>query len=358
MRAAQYSYHGGKNNILPGHYPAWNMNVASLDISSAYPFAMSLLPSFSKADLYKKARAKIDDKRTYNNGVARLGVYLISGVADNCKWPSLFDLSFNPIRGDFTNVWVHSADLNAAITNDEVKLRSISGYYYDVANDKWPSPFKAFVDDFYKKKEDATDPVRRYLFKTVLNSLYGKFIQTTKKEDEETGDHYYEAGGMYHPFIASSITAHTRGYIHQLEHEFSAIHTATDGIFAPNKKTLTTKLRGFNKANGVDKGLGSVKLEAEGDLLLLRNKLYILYNDVGGFSSKYLKDKTIIKYAMHGFQNSIYELEKLIITNKRKYTTNRPNQLRESLKSKGVKVPNNFETRDMVLRIGPIQVIK
>jgi hypothetical protein len=318
---------------------------------------MSELPSFSVAALYKKAFVRAGDKRTFANGVPKFGVYKISGNAQDCIYPSLFDKGFNPIRGVFNDVWVNGFDLNAALTAGEVNLKDIVGYYYDYHNDKHASPFNAFVTDFYRRKEAATDPVNRYMYKTVLNSLYGKFIQTTRKEDEATGETIYEAGGMYHPFIASAITAHTRSYIHDIEHTFQAIHTATDGIFAPNKKALGRSLTNYNKARGTVNGLGSLKHEASGDLLLLRNKLYILYSDTeGAISSKYFKNKLINKYALHGFQNSVYELELLVASHRRKYSTTRPNQLRESLKSKGVKVPNNFETRAMLLKIGSIGV--
>ena len=353
---AQQSYHGGKNNVLPGHYPMWHQDVVSLDISSAYPFAMSQLPSFSNEQLYKRARIKASDRRSYNRGVPKFGVYQISGNAAHCNWPSLFDRGFNPISGKFRDVWVNGFDLNAALAAGEVKLTQIAGYYYDHRLDRFESPFNKFVSDFYERKETATDPVSRYMYKTVLNSLYGKFIQTTRKEDETTGETIYEAGGMYHPFIASAITAHTRNYIHDIEHTFNAIHTATDGIFAPNRRTLSRDLKSYNKQKDHKEGLGSLKFEAAGDLLLLRNKLYILYSDQGKISSKYFAGKSIAKHALHGFQSNVYELEKLVASNRRKYESTRPNQLRESLKSKGVKVPNNFETRSMVLKVGPISV--
>jgi hypothetical protein len=356
MIGAQQSYHGGKNNLIPNSSPMWHLDVASLDISSAYPFAMSQLPSFSNPDLYKQAKVKAGDKRTYSNGVHKFGVYYISGSTSNCDYPSLFDLKFKPIRGRFENVWVNGFDLNAALKAHEVKLTAIKGFYYDQERDRYESPFNKFVTDFYQRKEGATDPIQRYMYKTVLNSLYGKFIQTTRKEDETTGETIYEAGGMYHPFIASCITAHTRNYIHNVEHSFSAIHTATDGVFAPNSKTMARDLSAFNKANETTEGLGSLKHETSGDLLLLRNKLYILYSDKGSISSKFFKNKTIGKYALHGFQSSVYTLEELVAASRRKYQTTRPNQLRESLKSKGVKIPNNFETRDMILKIGPIVV--
>src|SRR3970040_1691474 len=45
IHAALASYHGGKNNVIPGAGPAWHVGVSAFDISSAFPYAMAQLPS-------------------------------------------------------------------------------------------------------------------------------------------------------------------------------------------------------------------------------------------------------------------------------------------------------------------------
>jgi hypothetical protein len=292
--------------------------------------------------------------------VPPLGVYQISGHADTCDWPVIFEHGFQPIQGKFTNVWVQGVELNEALRSGEIYISSIRGHYYEQEKDKRPSPFKAYCDHFYKLKQAATDPVLRYMYKLILNSVYGKFIQTKKgtriiytdididiKATQEVQP--LEAGGMFHPFIATAITAHTRAYIHQLEHAHKAFHTATDGIYTRYKRPKKVPMAPRS-------GLGKLEIENTGDLVLLRNKCYILYNKRGKTKSQYFKGKRIIKFAKHGFQGSVYDLEKCVAHGTRRYKHTRPNRLRESLK-RGLAV-NEFVERNAILKVGPIPVIQ
>lgn len=355
--AALQSYHGGKNNVIPNAVPKWHMDVSAFDISSAYPFAMSQLPSFENAKSYRRITYKRGSKP---KSVPEYGIYRISGNASDCKWPVIFNHSFNPIRGRFADIWVHGFEVNEALRSGEILVTKIYGHMYDVDKDKGTPALKKYVDEFYQRKQIEKDKVLRYMYKTILNTLYGKFIQTRKSMRSE----YYEidpvelesmkqseymelkAGGMFHPFIASCITAHTRAYIHRIEHEYQAIHTATDGIYT-KKKTIKT-IRGYPK-----RGLGSLTIEGRGDLCLLRNKCYILYSENGELKSQYFRGKRIAKFAKHGFQGTVYDLERLIAHNKRKYTVNKPNRLRQSIQ-RGLQV-NEFVERDMLLKVAPIQ---
>ena len=353
--AALNSYHGGKNNVVPDACPAWHMDVTSMDIKSAYPLSMSQLPSMSYVKFYKRYRL-VRNCRAVNALVPPLGVYKCSGIAEQCDWPVIFTHNFKPIQGRFTDVWIQGAEINEALRSGEVRLTKIRGHYYEFERDNRPSPFKAYTDHFYELKETEKDPVRKYGYKLNLTSLYGKFIQTRKNQKviytDVDGNETVEAGeviaaGMFHPFIATAITAPTRVYIHRMEHEYKAFHTATDGIFTNRKRVI--RINGYPT-----RGLGSVNIEARGDLCLLRNKCYILYGDNGNTKSQYFHGKRIVKFAKHGFQGTIYDMEKLIATNRRKYKASRPNRLRESLKQ-GLAV-NDFVEREYMLKIGQIRV--
>lgn len=345
MAGSLASYHGGVNRVRREAAPGWHANVNGWDLSSAYPAAMRNFPSFCNASLYKSARGnkfKIDS-------ATALGVYKVSGVARECDWPALFDHNFEPIQGKFTDVWVHGYELTAAIEANEVSVKSFKGFFYDHESDTKPSPFKGFVDDKYLAKSTAEDPVIRHKEKITMNGVTGKFIQT-QVDHIRINDRLVSlprAGGLYHPFIASSITAHTRARIHGLEHKVEAIHTATDGVFADSKKKIKP---------GV--GLGSVQLESKGDLALLRNKLYILYSDEpakGSYPSKVFPGKHICKAARHGYQGTIFQLEEMIAHGHRHYSVTKPNQLKSSLKSGAI--PNNFETKTRRLNVGPMRVM-
>lgn len=345
-KAALFSYHGGKNNMLADAAPAWHRPVTSYDISSAYPYAMTQLPSFTKANCFGSVRVF----RPRSISVPDIGVYRVSGSIADCAWPSLFAHDFKALRGKFSDVWVHGYELNEALRSDEVKLSKICGFIYDVDRDPGnETSFSKFVKTFYALKAAAPTPTHRFLYKVILNSISGKFIQTREVELERGGHHVMErqASGLFHPFIASSITAHTRATIHKMEHHANALHTATDGIFAPGKVR-----NGFDFAPA--KGLGSITAEAEGELCLLRGKCYVLHTkDEVGYKSFCRSGWHVAKLAMHGFQGSPKQFEELIFSDRRKYQVERPYRLREALKSGYT--PNKFVKRDLVLKVPPLK---
>jgi hypothetical protein len=347
------SYHGGKNNVVKGAAPAWHLGVSSMDISSAYPYAMSVLPSFGDERLYKRMPLA---KRAPRD-VEPFGVYQVSGTAEASDWPVLFTHGFEPIEGKFADTWVQGFELAEALRSGKVKVSRIRGHYYNADKDNRESALRAFVLHFYDLKQREKDPVLRYMYKIILNALYGKFIQTRKSEkviltdidaNETVEASEVVAGGMFHPFIASAITAHTRAYMHRIEYAHKAFHTATDGIFT--RATKPKRIAGFPT-----RGLGALTLEyADAELCLLRNKCYILYHRDGKLVSQFFKGKRIAKYAKHGFQGTVYDLERMIAHGGRRYTASRPNRLREALK-RGLRV-NEFVTRPYVLKVGKIKV--
>lgn len=341
MVGAAASYHGGVNRVRPDCAPAWHKPVTSIDMSSAYPKAMHEFPSFEKADGYEAFRVRGNIRKL--GSVPAHGIYRISGNAANCDWPALFDHNFDPLQGRFKDIWVTGHELNAARDSDELVLESIRGYYYE--GDTGYSPFAEFVDFFYRMKSEAKDPVMRYMYKIMLNALTGKFIQTSPDYTLVDGQlvKINRAGGLYHPFVASLITGHTRAHMHAAEHKYEAIHTATDGIFAP----------GICKADA-KKELGAFVVEGQGDLALFRNKLYILYTDKeteDTYPSQVFAGKHILKCARHGFQGRVADLERMIITkpDERKYKRNAPIKLKTAL-AKG-EVPNKFVISERKLNI-------
>lgn len=335
MVGAAASYHGGVNRVRPNAHPAWHLNVSALDISSAYPHAMNSFPAFDDPKGYKKFKGRGSIK-----AVPPMGIYCVSGLSAACDWPALFNHNFEGIEGKFSDTWVTGFELNEALASGETRLKKITGYHY--SSKEGYSPFHAYVQDFYRLKSEAGDPVMRYMYKILLNALTGKFIQTSPDYTLADGRlvKIKRAGGLYHPFIASLITGHTRATIHQLEHKYQAIHTATDGIFVP----------------GVQKGakqktLGAVVCEGRGDLALFRNKLYIFYTDEGGedsYPSNVFKGRYIQKIARHGFQGTYADLERMLVTPDRNYRVNKPIKLKTAIKQN--ETPNKFVTMDRKLR--------
>lgn len=362
--AALLSYHGGKNNVTVER--GWYEGVSSIDISSAYNASMRDLPAFSNIDLYKRVKFA---RGRFPKQVNPWGVYCVSGTLSDCKWPVVFSHAFKPLRGSISDIWVQGIELNEALASDELKLSSITGHCYDADKDHQAPGLRHFVDTFYELKENAGEPVQRYMYKTIGNSVYGKFIQTRKR-----GTHAYTdvdaevtvnaadlvAGGMFHPFIASAITATTRARIHRLEHHYKALHTATDGIFTQERVRFCRDRSESDLHPTKQTHIGDLTLEAgNATLLLVRNKCYVLYVDEPGkktIPSKVFKGRHIRKEARHGFQGTVSELEQMVKTGRRDYFVNRPRKLKEAIRS-GLR-PNEFVKKKMTLRIGAIGVQK
>jgi hypothetical protein len=354
-RASEHSYHGGKNGFYcnTGLYK----NVFGLDIISAYPHAMSIMPSFSNIDLYYEYESKgpVDEVPNY-------GVYKIYGELKDCKYPIIFNAGFKRAE-KLDGIWVTGWELNEAIRAKEVNLSNCYGFFYDAESDNVVSPFKMFVEEFYTKKDKAKNDVDRQFYKVILNSLYGKFIQTNKSLSRflnyeiETGEisntKQIKAGAMYNPFIASLITGHTRAMIHKYEHRYNALHTATDGI-------ITTKTLKKSSTK-----LGGLKQEFNNDVYIVRNKLYLIYSEIDFYTdkltkkkvkrqkSKVVKGKYIEKFAFHGFQGNADDLENIILKIEKgdlsdlTYSKIRRNTLKDGL-NRGLTV-NDFELRNFKL---------
>jgi hypothetical protein len=105
-------------------------------------------------------------------------------------------------------------------------------------------------------------------------------------EPPDDAEFWYEAGGLYHPPIASLITGYVRAKIHRLEHRYDALMTSTDGFFA------------LRKPDPADMGnhLGGLTVE-HGHLTIWRERLYAFRS--GG---------NVVKQALHGFRGDLKAL--------------------------------------------------
>jgi DNA polymerase type B, organellar and viral len=349
VHASLDAYHGGKNNLTVES--GIHRGVYGIDISSAYPHAMRDMPAFSDGNLYKAFRTKRGERI---HRVPDYGVYRVDGTLAPCKWPALFSHAFKPLCGSVEGTWIQGFELNESISSGEFKPTKVIGNFYQAESDIQASALRGFCDDFYRRKQSEKDKIRRYGYKLILNSISGKFIQTRKRTlktyvDCDTLDvgsaSELVAGGMFHPFIAAAITAHTRARIHQLEHKYEALHTATDGIFTQRRPDRDV-------VSGDATQLGQLTQDAHGELLIVRNKCYIMYDKSGAKKSKAYRGKRISKYALHGFQGSVYDLERMVKTGARRYRINKPNRLKEAL-ARGL-TPNDFVEREMNLNVGEI----
>ena len=291
VKAAEKSYHGGKNGFyLPA--PVVREDLVEVDINSAYPHAMNQLPTLTKGQYMRVEAFKKD----------AVGIYCISGIVDEqhprAKYRLVYDHAFRPVTGAFKELWHTCYEVEAMIDQNKVKITDLWGYVWR-PDPGGENPFKRFVDHFYSKKESTpkSDP-HYHFYKIVLNALYGKLVSTIEVQSAEGEDEVaklremgvrlpsyiriderydkvlkknisvaknWRAGSMYNPFLASLITGHARRYLYDMEIELDAVHSATDSVKTPH---LIEKVP----------GLGGLKVECQGRCFLFRNKLYLHFS--------------------------------------------------------------------------------
>lgn len=285
MGPFELSYHGGKN----GCYflsPSEHENIHIYDINSAYPFAMTQIPSFVNCRYQVKENInKFDPKET--------GIYRINALS-RCKYNSSFDHDFTPLK-TLRNIWVTSYELKTLIDYDCFdKLDIDVGIFIKERSDR--NPIGEYAKAYYKLKNITPKESPLYLFykKTMLNSLYGKFIERRYDDQKD----YSIRGSNYNPAIATLITGHTRAYLHSMEHNGNAIHSATDSVFTKN--TMHTS-----------RNLGGVSEEGYGRLQMFRNKVYLFWSKKKPKKGEIIKNKHgeyLLKYAYHGFHGTVKDL--------------------------------------------------
>jgi hypothetical protein len=309
------SYHGGRNfwNGKAGLYT----DCKEIDIVSAYPYAMMQLPCFCDENEFQN----ID---TYEKGLH--GIFCVSGKVLDNKYPCLLNHDGSVITGEFKNVWVTSYEMDSAINHGDIHVTNFHGIIYVTRCNHTP-PLSAYVREFFALKQNTPKTDSRYTaYKLLLNALYGKFIQCIDHNSfseewykNEEGNYVplenknFVAGGLFNPFIASLITGHTRAYLHDLMHKYKAIHASTDSI----------KTQSEIESDDFGNRLGDIDIEIIGNCWILRNKLYLHYDEHG----------EIKKTGLHGFMGSAEQLEEMILTGTNKYTKTRFQKAMISMKS-------------------------
>lgn len=313
---AEYSYHGARSGQFVdfGYIP----DVCSYDYNSFYPWAMTQLPPFTSGKW--KRKNEFDSERE--------GFYVVDGAAHSCKYPVILKDNARFLFANdehFSGAVLTSYELREALEKGEMDIIKIWGYVF-VPDKNAENPLIDFVNHFYELKQSTPDDDPQYFtFKLCLNSLYGKFIQTTRiSEHAERGDFklnlrtntlerikvLHKAGGIYLPHIASWITGLCRAVLHDYLHKHSALDCATDSF-----KTLRNDIP-------TGENLGELKLEHRGGTLFIRPKFYIIFtpeisnrvdNEFGGDLRACLKEvlKTIPKEQAERekFKDSIIQSE-------------------------------------------------
>jgi hypothetical protein len=142
----------------------------------------------------------------------------------------------------------------------EVEIDILEGYCFREYDIQYPLREK--IIDLYHWKEREEDKDIRYVVKIVLNSLYGKFIQTAGNK----------TGKLFNPLWAAEITANTR--IQLLEHALKipkhVIGFSTDAIHT------TKELPHIPKRDDL---LGDFVLDFSGSGIFIMSDIYTMWNE-------------------------------------------------------------------------------
>lgn len=350
IRLSELSYHGGKN----GYYldnPAYVHNCYEYDFNSAYPFAMHSLPSFLSGT-YEKVNS-FKDKY--------VGVYHAIGFIKPCNYGILYNSNFDYYRFSETvkiESFCTSFELQEAIESKEFKLESARGYIWKP--DTGESPLKEYNRYFWERKNNTSKKDIRYIFyKLLLNSLYGKWIQRNPAKrakyvysNGQLDLHRREdiAGGLYHPFIASLITGHTRARLHQSEHFFSAIESSTDSVKSRRYHAKSSNLKEMGVMQLEHKECSQCNKEyTKFNGLFVRNRLNLLL----------CPKEHVVKCALHGYWGKPNQLLEMYKKKEYVYQVDRMPLIREGIKQIGKNLfQMHEEERSINISWDNLQIIK
>ena len=324
--AALSSYHGGKTQLYVKG-PCIVQNIFEYDITSAYPHAMSQIGNFFDYEILPHKKPRVIE----NNGV-----YKINAVI-NCPYQPVFTEEF--IKSDvLRETWVTGYELNSCLKRQCITYEVLDGYYMNSGQQE-KNGLSEYVWHFFEKKQRADrekNISERLIAKLSLNALYGKFIAKVS-EDTDIGEKW-RGGVLFHPLIATLITGFVRAYIHDIEHVSQSLHTSTDAVISTTKD-LTSLFPGIQ-------GLGSLEKKFAGDVLLIRPKVYIIFDKLElSCYHKFDLDSNnqvfciychakVLKSATHGFYGNVQTLLNMWRGNQTNYMVNRMVRLKEAKRSR------------------------
>jgi hypothetical protein len=210
---AMRSYHGGKiESYVLGYLPKAKV----IDITSAYPYAMSLLP-------------KLTGKMIHSNDINILSVYYYAFI--NCEI-EIKDMELihpviveNPINKSNISPYGHIKTIITKLSYDYLlkkgcKVKVIDFYACEHENSY---PYKKIIDTLFSErlKYKKSNPSLSQMYKIILNSLYGITYELTDiytNIDDKIEWAGYRAGDYFNPIIASYITDFTRTYLSEVSH--------------------------------------------------------------------------------------------------------------------------------------------
>src|SRR5690606_4217515 len=211
LKYSMSAYHGGKiDSYVIGYVP----KAYYVDITSAYPYALSTFPKPLNKITMRKGKRGLDQ---FFYAFIHCNIYIedpdfIHPII--IKSP-ITKGNISPY-GYLKNVIITKIEYDFLIQHN-IKVDVID--YIGVHHDDNIYPYRDLIhklfDDRMKYKKEGNRPLED-MTKRIINSIYGIHYELTP-EYKETDDNIkqigFRAGDFFNPVIASYITAHTRTYI-------------------------------------------------------------------------------------------------------------------------------------------------
>ncbi len=238
LKYSMESYHGGKiESYVLGFIP----NAKIIDITSAYPYALSTLPQLSGGI------------RKFN----KLTPYLLNNfyyIFIKCDIIIKDEKLIHPIiiksPINKANISPYGYLKDVIITKPEYDYLISKGVMvidkggFIAGHIKGVYPYKKIVDELFLNRLNTDNKSLSELFKTIINSLYGITYELTDEYNNDTLEWLgYRAGDYFNPVIASYITAIIRTYLSNtsnnvLENGGKVFLNMTDSIIYQGNITL------------------------------------------------------------------------------------------------------------------------
>jgi hypothetical protein len=274
-------YFAGRNEI---YTPIVNSPSFYYDINSLYPYIMKTKPlpigkptyrnstyfnseEFKLNSFYGFVEARVE--APLNSKILpilpfRVDDNLIKRIPNSVDLESLMNLGIIYPEGIFEGVFF-SEELKYALSNGYKVIEYRQGYQFRELS----ILFDNFVDRLYNKRLAASSTLEGLFWKSMLNTLYGRFALTTTtivnpwhdSSDNDTDDNdfinTFNIDKYRNVAISAAITSWGRIFMHEIivKHNLNPFYWDTDGIFVP--KPLPPDLVTENKE------LGKFRLESE-----------------------------------------------------------------------------------------------
>lgn len=256
---AYNAYFGGRFEIME---KGRLQNIYHYDINSAYPYAMTLLPDFENGKWIKITN--IDQWKKHKK---KIGFYKVHvNIKEKNVAPLLYRNGYGQVscpRGEFITTTT-SFELESAL-NYDMEIKRIIGFCFIPAK-QGKTKFNKIIEDMYQKRLQQKNKGQKFVYKVLVNSVYGKFAQAKPKPKN-----------LFNPVYCAAITGKCRAMLLDAakDNKDDIVMFATDGVFSK------APLKYCEKTTG-KKVLGEWEKEFHPDMLLVMAGVYSVNYEVDG----------------------------------------------------------------------------